>query len=112
MQARSHRLAKQLRVRDHSLLVPGSEVDGPAATGPARLERVATGSGQVESAKPDVPGLLRIAGTALRLAWTRREDGRSALRHRVWSRSEPQRVPAVEIVTSDSDRLGEARRDQ
>src|SRR5258706_12611449 len=97
------------------LLVPGREVDGPAATGPARLQGVAAGAGQVESAKPDVPGLLRIAdiaNTALRLTWSRREDGPSTLGHRVGPRSEPQRVPGVEIVTSDDDRLGEARRDQ
>src|SRR5258707_15202801 len=93
-------------------LVPGSEVDSPAATGPARLQGVATGSGQGESAKPDVPGLLRTADTALRLAWIRREDGPSILGDRVGSGSEPQRVSGVEIGTRDGDRLGEVRRDQ
>src|SRR5258708_26771305 len=94
------------------LLEPGSEVDGPAATRPARLQGVAAGSWQVEGAKPDVPGLLRTARTALRLAWIRREDGPSIPGHRVWSGSEPQRVLGVQVVTSDGDRLGEARRDQ
>src|SRR5258707_12851506 len=90
------------------LLEPGSEVDGPAATRPARLQGVAAGSWQGEGAKPDVPGLLRTAGTALRLAWIRREDGPTTPGHRVWSGSEPQRVLGVKVVTSDGDGLVEA----